>query len=263
MILFRSEVLSWCHKSNNRPRLSCGETNQNRCTSAVKQPLNTSKTSMVHNPTWFGQIFAESRSRLESRRVAKPTLGFSRVAKQPHKPKNSPKLPEISEVLPSRKLTWTGGKVQQSNGAGSETSWNPKNPEKRSQNTIKYPNYCSWCVFLAVRGVSEVGFVLIVPPEGGLDSRWDSRKRLCFIHVTVKTVSGLPYKIVMESWNTHASSSSQKVLLCKMFLEDRERSEKDRRVYLLHSLYLTLFSFLGEDGLDKTRTPAVQGGVES
>ena len=32
----------------------------------------------------------------------------------------------------------------------------------------------------------------LVPPDGGLESRWDSRKRLCFIHV--KTVLSLPYK---------------------------------------------------------------------
>ena len=31
----------------------------------------------------------------------------------------------------------------------------------------------------------------------------------------LKIVSGLPYKIVIESWNTHASSSSQEALLWK------------------------------------------------
>jgi len=56
--------------------------------------------------------------------------------------------------------------------------------------------------------------LVIVPPEGGLESRWDSQKRLCFIHVTVKIVSGLPYKIIIESWNTHAPSSSQEAFLC-------------------------------------------------
>jgi len=35
--------------------------------------------------------------------------------------------------------------------------------------------------------------VVMVPPEGVLEYRWDSRKMLCFIHVTVKIVSGLPY----------------------------------------------------------------------
>ena len=58
--------------------------------------------------------------------------------------------------------------------------------------------------------------VVIVPPEGhgGLESGWDSRKRLCFIHVTVKIVSGLPYNSIIESWKTHAFSSSQAALLC-------------------------------------------------
>jgi len=51
---------------------------------------------------------------------------------------------------------------------------------------------------------------------GGLECWWDSRKRLCFIHVTVtvKIVSDLPYKNINETWNTHASSSSQEALLC-------------------------------------------------
>jgi len=45
----------------------------------------------------------------------------------------------------------------------------------------------------------------------------------------LKIVSGLPYKIVIESWNTHASSSSQEVLLWKDDVrglkEKRERSQ--------------------------------------
>jgi len=56
--------------------------------------------------------------------------------------------------------------------------------------------------------------LIMIPPEGGLESRPDSRKRLCFIHVTVKIVLGLPYKTIIKSWNTHASSSSQEALLC-------------------------------------------------
>ena len=51
----------------------------------------------------------------------------------------------------------------------------------------------------------------------------------------LKIVSGLPYKIVIESWNTHASSSSQEALLWKAVAwgsrEKRERS---------HSVPLTL-----------------------
>jgi len=32
--------------------------------------------------------------------------------------------------------------------------------------------------------------VVIVPPEGGLEFRWDSEMCWCFIHVTIKLVSG-------------------------------------------------------------------------
>jgi len=45
----------------------------------------------------------------------------------------------------------------------------------------------------------------------------------------LKIVSGLPYKIVIESWNTHASSSPQETLLWKAaargLKEKRERSQ--------------------------------------
>jgi len=45
----------------------------------------------------------------------------------------------------------------------------------------------------------------------------------------LKIVSGLPYKIVIESWNTHAFASSQKALLRKAaargLKEKRERSQ--------------------------------------
>jgi len=45
----------------------------------------------------------------------------------------------------------------------------------------------------------------------------------------LKIVSGLPYKIVIESWNTHAPSSSQEVLLWKAaprgLKEKRERPQ--------------------------------------
>ena len=71
--------------------------------------------------------------------------------------------------------------------------------------------------------------VVMIPLEGGLESRRDSRKRLCFIYVTVKIVLGLTYKIIIESWNTHASSSSQEALLCqaapRVSREERERSQ--------------------------------------
>jgi len=51
----------------------------------------------------------------------------------------------------------------------------------------------------------------------------------------LKIVSGLPYNIVIESWNTHASSSSQEVLLWK----DAARGLKEKRERL-QSVPLTL-----------------------
>jgi len=70
----------------------------------------------------------------------------------------------------------------------------------------------------------------MVPPEGGLESQWDSQKCLYFIHVTVKIVSGMTPKCKIESWNTHVSSSSQETLLCKScFLEDRDSKEGQAR----------------------------------
>ena len=44
-------------------------------------------------------------------------------------------------------------------------------------------------------------------------------------HTRLKIVSGLPYKIEIEGWNTHASSSSQEVLLWK----DAGRGLKKKR----------------------------------
>jgi len=42
--------------------------------------------------------------------------------------------------------------------------------------------------------------VLIVPPEGGLESQCDSRKRLCFIHVTIKNGFWFyPKRYIIES----------------------------------------------------------------
>ena len=58
--------------------------------------------------------------------------------------------------------------------------------------------------------------MIIVPPEGGLEFSAGLTKKDCFLIMSrSKIVSGLPYKIVIESWNTHASSSSQEVLLWK------------------------------------------------
>ena len=41
--------------------------------------------------------------------------------------------------------------------------------------------------------------VVIVPPEGGLEFRWDSEMCWCFIHVTIKLVSGTTQRSVIES----------------------------------------------------------------
>ena len=55
----------------------------------------------------------------------------------------------------------------------------------------------------------------------------------------LKIVSGLPYKIVVQ---IHEETPPHKEHFCgRLLLEDWKRSEKDRRVYLLHSLRLTLF----------------------
>ena len=121
---------------------------------------------------------------------------------------------------------------------------------------------------LAVRTVSNVGYT----PVSGNSSTggWfgilgGTHEKDCVVFMSrLKIVSGLPYKIVIESWNAHASSSSQEALLWKTAARGskekrersqsvpvtfpasyssflRKRSEKDRRVYLLHSLSLTLF----------------------
>jgi len=56
--------------------------------------------------------------------------------------------------------------------------------------------------------------VVIVRPEGGLEFSAGLTKKDCVLFMSrLKIVSGLPYKIVIESWNTHASSSSQEALL--------------------------------------------------
>ena len=96
-----------------------------------------------------------------------------------------------------------------------------------------------------MRGVSDVGQA----PVSGNSSTggWfgilgGTHEKDCVLFMSRLTnTPSLPYKIVIESWNTHASPSSQETLLRKTVLEDRERSEKDRRMYLLHSLRLTLF----------------------
>ena len=105
------------------------------------------------------------------------------------------------------------------------------------------------------------------------NSRRDSRKRLCFIHVTVKNCLGFTLQDcnrVMEHPRfllfTRSTSvggccsrierKARKIAECTSYTpcdllsfssEDGKRSEKDRRVYLLHSLCLTLI-FSGGSG---------------
>jgi len=45
----------------------------------------------------------------------------------------------------------------------------------------------------------------------------------------LKIVSGLPYKIVIESWNTHASSSSKEALALLWKAAARELKEKRKK----------------------------------
>ena len=67
--------------------------------------------------------------------------------------------------------------------------------------------------------------VITFPPEGGLEFSAGLTKKIVFNSYhgfisRLKIVSGLPYKIVIVSRNTHASSSSQEVLLWKDVVED-------------------------------------------
>ena len=64
----------------------------------------------------------------------------------------------------------------------------------------------------------------------------------------LKIVSGLPYRIVIESWNTHASSSSQEAFLWKAAARgSKEKRERSQSVPLTlpasYSLFLEIFSY--------------------
>jgi len=78
--------------------------------------------------------------------------------------------------------------------------------------------------------------VVIVPPEGGLEFRWDSEMCWCFVHVTIKLVSGTTQRPVIESCVTHVSSSPRETVLHEIyFLVDLDRRKKMQRVCLLDS----------------------------
>ena len=81
--------------------------------------------------------------------------------------------------------------------------------------------------------------VVIVPPEGNLEFRWDSEMCWCFIHVTINIVSGTTQRCVMESCITHVSSFPPVVReIC--FLVDLDRKKKMRRESLLECVSCTL-----------------------
>ena len=110
-------------------------------------------------------------------------------------------------------------------------------------------------VTFAVHGVADVGWALVSGTSstgGWFGILGGTHEKDCVLFMSRFKIVCVPNKIVIESWNTHASS-----------FEDRERSQKDCRVYLLHSLRLTLFFFLGENGLDRARAAAVPPGLNS
>jgi len=83
--------------------------------------------------------------------------------------------------------------------------------------------------------------VVIVPPEGGLEFWWDSEMYWCFIHVTIKLVSGTTQRSAIESCITHSSSSPRETVVREIcFLVDLDRRKKMRRVCLLDSRCVVL-----------------------
>ena len=136
-------------------------------------------------------------------------------------------------------------------------------------------------VTLAVRGVSDVArvrhrSVVIVPPEGGLEFGLDSEMCWCFIHVTIKLVSGTTRRSVIESGITHVSSSPRETVVHEIcFLLDLDGRKKMRRVcswtlaassflllHITHSLFcvLTWFPLFTPVILHST-TPHTKRGV--
>jgi len=87
--------------------------------------------------------------------------------------------------------------------------------------------------------------VVIVPPQGGLEFSAGLTKKIVFYSCHgQQIVSDLPYKIVIESMNTHASSSSQEALLRKVAAqgprEKRERSQSVPKYQRSQSVPFTL-----------------------
>ena len=98
-----------------------------------------------------------------------------------------------------------------------------------------------------VRGVSDVGYAPVIGNSstgGWFGILGGTHEKDCVLFMSrLKIVSGLPYTIVIESWNTHASSSSQEALLWKAAARGlKEKRERSQRVPLALPLSYSLFS---------------------
>jgi len=79
--------------------------------------------------------------------------------------------------------------------------------------------------------------VVIVPPEGDLEFRWDSEMCSCFIHVSIKLVSGITtQRSVIKSCITHVFSFLRQTVRREIyFFVDLDRRKKMQRVCFLDS----------------------------
>ena len=106
-----------------------------------------------------------------------------------------------------------------------------------------------WIAILAVRGVSHVfKHHCNSTTRGWFGIFGGTHEKDCVLFMSwLKTVSGssLPYKIVIESWNTHASFSSQEALLWKVTVwGSREKRERLQSVPLTSTLPASYSLFL-------------------
>jgi hypothetical protein len=84
--------------------------------------------------------------------------------------------------------------------------------------------------------------MVIVPPEGGLKFSAGLTKKIVFYSCHGYKQSRVYPKIVIESWNTHASSSSQEVLLWKDAVRGlKEKQERSQSVPLTLPASYSLF----------------------
>ena len=110
--------------------------------------------------------------------------------------------------------------------------------------------FCGIAHTLAVRGVSDVFYSLFIDissTEGWFGILSGTQEKIVFLFLSRLTNTlGLPFKIVIESRITHASSSSQEAILRKTAVRgSREERERSQSVPLAlpasYSLFLTLF----------------------